>query len=223
MRIFILFLLYFYFYVFASYIIRTNTLTYQLFACLPACLPYLCVLRFLPPSPLHTFIFTPTHKKTSIVVVLYEPILADCLQCGPNAVYREQNGVGACVCMQNYFGDPFIGCRPECLQSTDCAFNLACINSKCVDPCNNACGLNAECACVNHNPMCYCIPGHTGNALYGCHPIPDNGKSSVDFRVLSTKQMSFVSLLFRWFCCRSVIYLILIQFFYRHVSKPKKK
>lgn len=149
-------------------IIRIITTTYQF-----ACLPTPVCLRFPPLSPTS---YPHTHK-TSIVVVLYEPV-ADCLQCGPNAVYREQNGVGACVCMQNYFGDPFIGCRPECLQNSDCAFNMACINSKCIDPCNNACGLNAECACVNHNPMCYCNLGFTGNALYGCHPIPDNGKSS---------------------------------------------
>lgn len=81
--------------------------------------------------------------------------------------------------MQNYFGDAFIGCRPECLQNSDCTFNMACINMKCTNPCSNACGANAECACVNHNPMCYCNSDYTGNALYGCHPIPDNGKSIV--------------------------------------------
>lgn len=133
---------------------------------------------------------TPTQNV--FVVVLYQPF-EDCVQCGPNAVYREHNGVGACVCMQNYFGDPFIGCRPECLQSSDCAYNMACINSKCIDPCDNACGQNAECACVNHSPMCYCIPDHTGNALYGCHRIPDNGKSTIDPRMICIVEIAPLS------------------------------
>lgn len=137
--------------------------------------------------------FPTSSTKIPPVVVLYEP--AVCVQCGPNAVYKEHNGVGACVCMPDYFGDPFIGCRPECLQNSDCAFNMACINSKCIDPCNNACGTNAECACVNHNPMCYCIPDFTGNALYGCHPIPDNGKSCLPATwssICSSCPLSFV-------------------------------
>lgn len=79
--------------------------------------------------------------------------------------------------MQGYFGDPYFCCKPECLQSFDCPRNFACINAKCVDPCENACGMNAECSVVNHSPMCYCSAGYTGNALFGCHPIPDNGKT----------------------------------------------
>lgn len=78
--------------------------------------------------------------------------------------------------MQNYYGDPYISCRPECLQSTDCDSNMACINTKCVNPCINSCGDYAECSVINHVPMCYCIAGYTGNALFSCHPIPDNGK-----------------------------------------------
>lgn len=98
--------------------------------------------------------------------------------------------------MQDYFGDPYIGCRPECLHSFDCPCNFACINAKCVDPCENSCGMNAECSVVNHSPMCFCTPGYTGNALVGCHPVPDNCKAFVvnkknTFPVSLCKQFSF--------------------------------
>lgn len=97
--------------------------------------------------------------------------------CGANAICRECNGVGACLCMSDYFGDPYLGCRPECLQSSDCPFNKACVNMRCADPCLNACGANAECFVVNHSPMCHCVSGYTGNAMFSCHLIPDNGKN----------------------------------------------
>lgn len=118
---------------------------------------------------------------TVIIVVLYAPAdICSTTTCGCNSICREHNGVGSCTCMQDYFGDPYIGCRPECLQSFDCPFNFACINAKCVDPCENSCGMNAECSVINHSPMCYCAPGYTGNAVIGCHPIPDNCKTSLD-------------------------------------------
>lgn len=115
------------------------------------------------------------------VVCLDPPIYDVCstLPCGANAECREHNGAGSCTCLQNYYGDPYIGCKPECLQSSDCNLNKACINTKCVNPCINACGENAECSVINHAPMCYCIAGYTGNALFSCHPIPDNGKTSL--------------------------------------------
>lgn len=112
------------------------------------------------------------------IVILYTPPdICSTIPCGANAICREHNGVGSCACLPDYYGDPYFGCKPECLQSFDCPCNFACINAKCVDPCENACGMNAECSVVNHSPMCYCIPDYTGNALFGCYPVPDNGKT----------------------------------------------
>lgn len=37
------------------------------------------------------------------------------------------------------------GCRPECVLSSDCPSDKACIRNKCKDPCPGVCGLNAEC------------------------------------------------------------------------------
>lgn len=68
-------------------------------------------------------------------------------------------------------GDPYFGCRPECLINTDCAQNKACIKNKCMDPCLNTCGLLAECKIYNHIPMCTCPQGFSGNAFLECRKI----------------------------------------------------
>lgn len=92
--------------------------------------------------------------------------------CGPNAICREKNGAGSCTCVNEYYGDPYLGCRPECVMNTDCATDRACFNNKCVDPCPGTCGQNAECRVTNHAPSCYCLPGFNGNPLHACSPIP---------------------------------------------------
>uniref|UniRef100_A0A182XBR0 EGF-like domain-containing protein n=1 Tax=Anopheles quadriannulatus TaxID=34691 RepID=A0A182XBR0_ANOQN len=100
------------------------------------------------------------------------------IRCGANTQCKQQNGVLACVCKKNYYGDPLIGCRPECVVNTDCPISKACVNSRCVDPCVDACGVSAQCKVVNHLPICFCPPTHTGDALVACtertYLPPDN-------------------------------------------------
>lgn len=84
--------------------------------------------------------------------------------CGPNA--RCNNGL--CTCIPEYFGDPYAGCRPECVLSTDCTVDKACIRNKCVDPCPGTCGRNSLCNVINHTPMCSCPRGTSGNAFISC-------------------------------------------------------
>ena len=84
--------------------------------------------------------------------------------CGPNA--RCEGGI--CTCLTDYQGDPYVGCRPECVLNTDCAQNRACLRNKCVDPCPGTCGRNAECLVYNHVPMCSCPSGMVGNAFVLC-------------------------------------------------------
>lgn len=91
--------------------------------------------------------------------------------CGANALCHERNGAGSCTCMPNYYGDPYISCRPECIQNSDCERHKACENTKCVDPCVGSCGLNAECRVLFHSPHCYCLSGYTGEATQRCHII----------------------------------------------------
>lgn len=68
---------------------------------------------------------------------------------------------------ENYIGAP-PACRPECMVSADCPQDKACINKKCKDPCPGTCGLNARCNVVNHNPICSCAPGLTGDPFVRC-------------------------------------------------------
>lgn len=91
--------------------------------------------------------------------------------CGPNAICRERNGAGSCTCVDDFYGDPYRGCRPECVMNTDCPRDRSCFNNKCVDPCSGACGQNTECRVANHAPSCYCLPGHRGNPLHACSPV----------------------------------------------------
>jgi len=84
--------------------------------------------------------------------------------CGPNA----QCNNGICICLSEYFGDPYVGCRPECVLSTDCSTDKACIRNRCVDPCPGTCGQNSLCNVINHTPMCSCPPGTDGNAFISC-------------------------------------------------------
>ena len=64
-------------------------------------------------------------------------------------------------------------CRPECVVSSECSQDKACIENKCVDPCLNRqlCAVNARCQVVNHNPICSCPPGFTGDAFSSCNEI----------------------------------------------------
>lgn len=92
--------------------------------------------------------------------------------CGANAVCKELNGAGSCMCIPEYFGNPYEGCKPECVLNTDCQSNKACIRNKCTDPCPGVCGSSAICQVINHVPVCTCFDGYTGNPFQFCHIIP---------------------------------------------------
>lgn len=87
--------------------------------------------------------------------------------CGPNSVCDN----GICTCLPEYNGDPYFGCRPECIISSECPMNKACVRQRCINPCDNTCGTNARCEVVNHMAMCTCPPNLTGNAFVQCNPI----------------------------------------------------
>lgn len=92
--------------------------------------------------------------------------------CGSNAICREQNGAGACLCQTDYLGNPYEGCRPECTINSDCPSHKACLNNKCQDPCPGTCASNGLCQVVNHVPTCTCINGYTGDPFQYCSPKP---------------------------------------------------
>ena len=104
--------------------------------------------------------------------------------CGSNAICRELNGVGACTCAPEYVGNPYEGCRPECVLSSDCPSHLDCIRSKCQDPCPGTCGQNADCQVINHLPTCTCLSMYTGDPFRHCSPVPLGNASTREFYVL---------------------------------------
>lgn len=117
--------------------------------------------------------------------------------CGANAICKEQNGAGSCSCVAEYFGDPYIGCRPECVQNSECDRSRACVNNKCKDPCPGVCGINAECYVQNHSPTCNCIPGYTGNANAVCNLL-EPGKYTI-FILWNVIYIYFFTLLYKYF------------------------
>ena len=93
--------------------------------------------------------------------------------CGSNAVCSTRGRAASCQCIPQYFGDPYVACRPECTTNAECPSNKACQNLKCVDPCPQAnCGVNAKCSVVNHIPNCVCNPGYIGDPFRACRLPP---------------------------------------------------
>lgn len=89
--------------------------------------------------------------------------------CGPNAQCTKVQNSTSCACLANYKGAP-PNCRPECLISSECADNMACINNNCRDPCQNLCGENAICQVISHAPSCMCLTGYLGDPFTQCLP-----------------------------------------------------
>lgn len=109
----------------------------------------------------------PFTQCTKLVETRTPPLVDDpCAKqpCGSNALCKE----GVCSCEKDYFGNPYVGCRPECVLSTDCSPNKACINRHCVDPCPNTCGIDAVCEVSNHIPICSCRKGYEGDPFKFC-------------------------------------------------------
>lgn len=87
--------------------------------------------------------------------------------CGPYSICKIVDFHGVCSCQEGYVGSPPT-CRPECVISSDCPQNQACMKQKCRDPCPGTCGVNARCQVINHNPICTCKAGFTGDPFVTC-------------------------------------------------------
>ena len=92
--------------------------------------------------------------------------------CGQNALCTNRNGAAACTCIQDYFGDPYVACRPECTINADCPSTKACRNLHCIDPCPGLCGVNAQCRVINHIATCTCDEGYFGDPFTTCSLRP---------------------------------------------------
>ncbi|GBN12717.1 Fibrillin-2 [Araneus ventricosus] len=120
--------------------------------------------------------------------------------CGVNAECHADNHRPICTCPSNFRGDAYIECRiaqpdVECEHDLDCSvdkicentrcvkgcrtdancrFEETCINHVCQNPCSiyGACGQNAICKAINHDRICACAPGFSGNPHTLCSRIP---------------------------------------------------
>lgn len=94
--------------------------------------------------------------------------------CGPNTQCSVgTNNFPVCACTPGFFGeaDSEEGCKPECQVDDDCSSDLYCVNTRCVDPCPSACGINSLCEVNTHRPVCYCPAGFIGNPYTRCEEI----------------------------------------------------
>lgn len=97
--------------------------------------------------------------------------------CGPNTICDSIGGNALCRCLPGLKGVPTdpSGCHPECILSSDCPGDLACINNKCANPCaQNVCGVKANCRVINHSPLCTCPSTLVGNPLEECYEEKGN-------------------------------------------------
>lgn len=94
--------------------------------------------------------------------------------CGPYSKCTvNNNGVAACSCLPGTKGSP-PSCQPECLLSSDCSQHESCIRNRCINPCNEKiCGNGARCDVKNHNPICTCNPGLSGDPFITCYPYDE--------------------------------------------------
>lgn len=104
-------------------------------------------------------------------------------RCGINAQCISKNHRGLCTCPSDYTGNALIECIPvpkypisvvpaECYDDSNCPFDRACRNERCVNPCAkpNPCGQGAFCHAENHQPICKCPQGFSGSPLIECIP-----------------------------------------------------
>lgn len=96
------------------------------------------------------------------------PVQRDPCSPSPCGANTECYNGGECRCIAEYQGNPYEGCRPECTTNAECSRDKACLRSKCINPCPNTCGQNAQCEVINHIPICSCATGYTGDPFTNC-------------------------------------------------------
>ena len=130
--------------------------------------------------------------------------------CGINARCESRARAASCSCIQDYIGNPYIECKPECVVNSECPRNLACVNQKCRDPCPGVCGVYASCYVTNHLPLCKCDPGYTGDAFVACQRITTRKNIYKNISLtLKQAQTLYINIQFNY-------YIFIIIIFYQH-------
>lgn len=108
------------------------------------------------------------HKNYFFAVIINrhpDPCLPS--PCGPHSTCRNDGGRAVCACEAGTLGAP-PACRPQCVINQDCPLALACLSGTCVNPCMGSCGFNTRCSVQNHQPICTCDVGYSGDPFAGC-------------------------------------------------------
>lgn len=111
--------------------------------------------------------------------------------CGPNSQCRVINNHAVCSCVTGMIGAP-PQCRPECVVSAECSQDRACVNQKCIDPCPGTCGANAQCKVINHNAICSCSPGYTGDPFIQCLVEKSENLTKIYSKLLFTNNLTLL-------------------------------
>lgn len=64
-------------------------------------------------------------------------------------------------------------CTSGCVSDSDCSNDKSCLNTQCTNPCDlnvSPCGQNALCRVSQHQAVCLCPDGYSGEPLKSCQP-----------------------------------------------------
>lgn len=90
------------------------------------------------------------------------PLRTIMCECPPDTIVDSN---GRCV--------NIVPIQPQCRTDNECSNEEKCVRANCIDACRvDNCGVNALCKSFNHQAICTCAPGYTGNAHYECTNIP---------------------------------------------------
>ncbi|CAG0892378.1 unnamed protein product, partial [Cyprideis torosa] len=125
------------------------------------------------PIPILTGICTTDEDCSDTEACINNKCGSPC-NCGPNADCRVLDHKPICVCKDGFAGRPELGCHEiDCESNDECPASHSCINKLCVPVCGvgNPCAPSADCIPTDHQPVCQCPTGTTGNPIQGCVPI----------------------------------------------------
>ena len=101
--------------------------------------------------------------------------------CPSSTICKVSNHKAVCVCPEGLIENEYGQCSKlqiECKSDSDCPSQKICMNSLCMNPCNESmpCANNSMCKLLDSNPVktviCECLAGFEGDALERCSPQP---------------------------------------------------
>lgn len=92
--------------------------------------------------------------------------------CGRNSECVARLHSGECQCKSGYYYDGNHCRKIECNSDQECSLEKKCDNHICKNVCLvNQCGTNSICVADNHQQLCQCLPGYSGDAHVQCDEV----------------------------------------------------